>query len=107
MILDKTRIGVCIDTQHTFAGGFTKKDDFTTPLIKDFNEIIGAQYLKGLHINNSLTEHGSHVDRHAPLLNGKIDIKEIRNIASMRLKVPYCLETTNMSIWDKEIELLK
>ena len=43
----------------------------------DFNAIIGPQYLKGLHINNSLTEYGSHVDRHAPLLTGKIDIKEL------------------------------
>ena len=70
---DKSRIGVCVDTCHTFAAGY----DLATPegyarTWEDFSRVIGFSYLKGMHINDSKKGLGSRVDRHAPLGKGEL-----------------------------------
>ncbi|KAH0576504.1 Endonuclease IV [Spironucleus salmonicida] len=106
-ISDQNRIGVCIDTQHTFAGGYANKDNFSVELIQNFDRLIGRSYLKGFHINDSLTEYNSKVDRHAPLQQGKHQKNEFKNLFSQRINSVYCLETTKPENWPQEIQLLK
>lgn len=70
---DKRRIGVCLDTCHIFAAGY----DIRTPetyaeTIARFDQLIGLSYLKCLHLNDSLKELNSHVDRHAHIGEGMI-----------------------------------
>ncbi|NVM46519.1 MAG: deoxyribonuclease IV [Candidatus Lokiarchaeota archaeon] len=72
-IKDKSRIGVCFDTAHSFAAGY----DFTTKkkynkMWNDFDEIIGLKYLFAFHLNDTEKGLGSRVDRHTHIGHGKI-----------------------------------
>lgn len=106
---DKERVGVCIDTCHTFAAGY----DLATPegyeaTWREFDEVIGLKYLSGMHINDSKKGLGSRVDRHAPLGEGTLG-KEFFTMMmnDPRLdNIPLILETPDVSIWDREIAWL-
>ena len=86
---DKPKIGVCLDTQHAFAAGH----NLDTVLDK-FDRIIGNKYLSVIHFNDSKTDFGSHVDRHANIGEGKIGINLLQKIVTdYRLKtIPLILE---------------
>lgn len=108
-IEDKTRIGVCIDTCHAYSAGY----DLRTPegyaqTWKDFDSIIGAHYLKGIHLNDDKREHGSRVDRHAPIGEGTLGTDFfIRLVNDPRFdNIPIILETPNEAIWAEEIAWL-
>ncbi len=65
---DKSRVGVCIDTCHAFTSGYDVKSlKGLKETFKKFNSIIGFEYLKGMHLNDSKKEFGTHVDRHENL----------------------------------------
>ena len=109
MIEDKNRIGVCLDTCHTFTAGYdlrTKDDCQRT--FASFENIVGFQYLKGMHLNDSKPDLGSHVDRHHSLGQGKIGLAAFRYIMNDPRfeEIPLILETIDSSIWKEEIELL-
>lgn len=72
-VKDKKRIGVCFDTCHAFSAGynFNTQADYNQ-MWKNFDDIIGLNKLKALHINDSKKECGSKVDRHANILKGYI-----------------------------------
>lgn len=107
--IDKSRVGVCIDTCHMFTAGY----DIRTREAYDktwqaFDEIVGFKYLKGMHINDSKPDLGSRVDRHHSLGEGKIGLDAFRFIMNdPRMDdIPLVLETIDDSIWDQEIALL-
>jgi deoxyribonuclease-4 len=108
-IEDKSRVGVCIDTCHMFTAGY----DIRTRAAYDatwaeFDKIVGFKYLKGMHINDSKPDLGSHVDRHDSLGKGKIGIDAfgfLMNDPRMD-DIPLVLETIDETIWAQEIELL-
>ncbi len=107
--IDKSRVGVCIDTCHMFTAGY----DIRTREAYDktwsiFDEIIGFEYLRGMHINDSKPELGSRVDRHDSLGKGKIGLDAFRFIMNdPRMDdIPLILETIDESIWAEEIKLL-
>lgn len=107
---DKSRVGVCIDTCHTFVAGYdlrTKEDCERT--FKQFEEIVGYQYLRAMHLNDAKTDFASKVDRHDSLGQGKIGIEAFKFIMqnSQFENIPLILETTNPEIWDQEIGLLR
>lgn len=73
LIKDKSRIGICFDTAHSFAAGY----DFTTKkkyndMWNDFDDVIGLKYLYAFHLNDTEKELGSRVDRHTHIGQGKI-----------------------------------
>jgi deoxyribonuclease-4 len=108
-IEDKSRVGVCIDTCHMFTAGY----DIRTRAAYDttwaeFDTIVGFKYLKGMHINDSKPDLGSHVDRHDSLGKGKIGLDAfgfIMNDPRMD-DIPLVLETIDETIWAQEIQLL-
>jgi deoxyribonuclease-4 len=108
-IEDRSRVGVCIDTCHMFTAGY----DIRTRAAYDatweeFDRIVGFKYLKGMHINDSKPDLGSHVDRHDSLGKGKIGLDAfgfIMNDSRMD-DIPLVLETIDETIWAQEIELL-
>ncbi|RUM66979.1 MAG: deoxyribonuclease IV [Sulfurospirillum sp.] len=106
---DKSRVGVCIDTCHMFTAGYDIRDKESYDKTWDeFEKLVGFEYLKGMHINDSKPDLGSRVDRHHSLGEGKIGLdafKLIMNDERMN-DIPLVLETIDDSIWDKEIELL-
>lgn len=75
-ISNKNRIGICFDTSHSFAAGydFTTKNNYEE-MWNEFEDIIGLKYLHAFHLNDSLKELGSRVDRHAHIGEGKIGKK--------------------------------
>ncbi len=110
LVEDKSRVGVCIDTCHAFAAGYDfrteKAYQITTSL---FDETIGFNYLKAMHINDSKKNLGSKVDRHAPLGEGFLGINAFKLIMQDdRINnIPLILETPEPERWSKEISLLR
>jgi len=109
LVEDKSRIGVCLDTCHMFAAGYdirTKEEYERT--MREFGEVVGFKYLKGMHLNDAKSELGSRVDRHHSIGKGNIGIDAFRFIMNdNRLNdIPLILETIDPSIWKEEIELL-
>ena len=106
---DKSRVGVCIDTCHMFTAGYDIRDKESYEKTWDeFERVIGFEYLKGMHINDSKPDLGSRVDRHHSLGEGKIGLDAFKFIMNDERMddIPLILETIDENIWDKEIELL-
>ena len=106
---DKSRIGVCIDTCHSFAAGYDLRTKETyEKTMSDFGEIVGFNYLKGVHLNDSMYDLGLKKDRHENLRNGKLGEECFRLIMNdNRLdNMPIILETIDESLWAEEIEYL-
>ncbi|MDD5051963.1 MAG: deoxyribonuclease IV [Sulfuricurvum sp.] len=108
-IEDKSRVGVCIDTCHMFTAGYDiRTREAYENSMKEFDKLVGFKYLKGMHINDSKPDLGSHVDRHDSLGKGKIGLDAfgfIMNDPRMD-DIPLVLETIDETIWAQEIELL-
>jgi deoxyribonuclease-4 len=108
-IEDKSRVGVCIDTCHMFTAGYDiRTREAYDATWNEFSAIIGFQYLKGMHINDSKPDLGSHVDRHDSLGKGKIGLDAfgfLMNDPRMD-DIPLVLETIDETIWAQEIQLL-
>ena len=106
---DKSRVGVCIDTCHMFTAGYDiRTREAYDKTWTEFDNIVGFNYLMGMHINDSKPDLGSRVDRHHSLGEGKIGLDAFRFIMNDKRMddIPLILETIDDSIWDKEIELL-
>ncbi len=108
-VTDKSRIGVCLDTCHTFTAGY----DLRTPeacdaTFAEFDRVIGFQYLRGVHLNDSKPDLGSHVDRHESLGKGKLGWGVFRYIMNDERfdEIPMVLETVDETIWAQEIREL-
>ena len=106
---DKSRVGVCIDTCHAYSAGY----DLLSPegyekTWRDFDSIIGLQYLSAMHINDTKRELGARIDRHESIGKGKLGLEAFRLIMNdPRLNgIPLILETPDPEIWKQEIELL-
>ncbi len=106
---DKKRVGVCLDTCHTFTAGYDIRTRETFESTMDeFGSIVGIKYLRAMHLNDSKPDLGSHVDRHQSIGKGKLGIESFRFIMndSRFDEIPMVLETIDSTIWAKEIKLL-
>ena len=107
---DKTRVGVCIDTCHAFAAGYelSTKEGFSK-VFENFNNVIGFNYLKGLHLNDAKKEVGSKVDRHSSLGEGMIGIETFKMIMSDNRfnDIPLIMETPEPEKWAQELNMLR
>ena len=106
---DKSRVGVCLDTCHTFAAGYDlRTTDWCDAVFTEFENIVGFEYLRGMHLNDSKKELGSHVDRHHSLGKGELGLEVFRYIMDDARfdDIPMILETIDDTIWAEEIKLL-
>ena len=105
----KDKIGVCLDTCHVHDAGYDIVNNLDG-VLKEFDEVIGLNYLKAIHLNDSMNCLGSHKDRHEKIGKGYIGldaIKEIINHPSLK-HLPFFLETPNeLDGYKDEISLLK
>jgi len=107
---DKSRIGVCIDTCHTFTAGYNLPDhDGYQQTWEEFDKLIGADYLKAIHLNDSKKPLGSRVDRHDNLGFGFLGLDFFSKFMKDNRfdNMPIVLETPEESKWAEEIALLR
>ncbi|MFA5085564.1 MAG: deoxyribonuclease IV [Candidatus Omnitrophota bacterium] len=102
------RIGVCLDTAHTFESGYDVKSKagFENTL-KKIDKLIGLDKIKVVHFNDSLSEFGSRVDRHQHIGKGNIGLsamKRIINAPKLR-SAAFILETPKDSDRDDKRNL--
>ena len=107
---DKSRVGVCIDTCHTLAAGY----DLSTEMgyqfcFEEFERLVGFQYLRAIHLNDSKKGAGSHVDRHESLGLGMMGTEFFsRFMHDERFdNMPIILETPDPTRWAEEIKWLR
>jgi deoxyribonuclease IV len=109
LVEDKSRVGVCIDTCHTFAAGYDirTKEVFDQTFAK-FDEIVGWKYLKAIHLNDSKKEFQTRVDRHNSIGQGFLgmEIFEVLMNDPHFDNMPIILETPDESLWSEEISLM-
>lgn len=106
---DKSRVGVCLDTAHTLASGYEiRTEEGFRDTFARFEEIIGFNYLRGMHINDSKKELATRVDRHDSVGKGVMGLKmfELLMNDSRFDGIPLILETPDESLWAEEIKLL-
>jgi deoxyribonuclease-4 len=109
LIEDKSRVGVCLDTCHTLTAGYDiKTENGYEATMREFENIVGLTYLKGIHLNDSKKDVGSHVDRHENLMKGIMGESVFRRIMNDPRfdNIPIILETPDESLWEEEIKWL-
>lgn len=120
---DKTRIGVCLDTCHVFAGGY----DLRTPAafkktLNEFDKIVGMKYLRAIHLNDSKAPFDSRRDLHQNIGLGFLGLRAFHNVMNEpRFEgLPIVLETPidhkdpetgkeveDKGVWAREIKMLE
>jgi deoxyribonuclease-4 len=106
---DKSRVGVCLDTCHSFAAGYDLRTaEACNATFEEFERIVGFKYLRGMHLNDAMRPLGSRIDRHSPLGDGEIGWECFKYIAGDPRfdNIPLILETPDEERWAKEIATL-
>lgn len=105
---DKSRVGVCIDTCHTYSAGYDIVGEYDA-VFEEFDEVIGFGYLRGVHLNDSKKQLASRVDRHDSLGDGTLGIDFFKRFMRDERfdNMPIILETPDEARWRDEIVLLR
>lgn len=105
---DKSRVGICLDTCHTYTAGYDIVNDYDK-VFDEFEKEVGFKYLRGMHLNDSKKELGSHVDRHDNIGKGLIGSAFFEKLMkdSRFDNMPLILETPDESKWAEEILWLR
>jgi deoxyribonuclease-4 len=110
LVEDKSRVGVCLDTCHSYVAGYDiKSREGFEGTFRKFDEIVGFKYLKGMHFNDAKKDIGSKVDRHASLGEGTLGLEPFKWIMhDPRFDdMPLILETPDEERWGEEIKMLR
>lgn len=112
-IIEKTErkdmLGVCLDTCHVYDAGYDIAANLEG-VLQEFDQVIGLDRLKAIHLNDSKNPFASHKDRHEKIGEGSIGVEAIQRIINHPLlcELPFYLETPNeLDGYAKEIALLK
>jgi deoxyribonuclease-4 len=108
-VREPERLCVCIDTAHLFAAGYEiGSETGVKKTFREFDRVIGRERLAAIHVNDSKTDRGSRVDRHAHIGKGKIGLDAFRFIMrSPRFrKIPKVLETPKGKDLAEDVENL-
>lgn len=107
-IEDKSRVGVCIDTCHTYSAGYDIVGDYDG-VFAEFERVIGLEYLRAIHLNDTKKPLSSRVDRHETLGDGLLGVDFFKKLMkdSRFDNIPIILETPDESRWAEEIALLR
>ncbi|KAK9355352.1 xylose isomerase-like protein [Lipomyces doorenjongii] len=113
MVENKSRVGVCIDTCHTFAAGYDiRTHELYDKMWSEFDKIIGLKYLSAIHLNDSKAPLGSNRDLHQNIGLGFLGLESFRILMNTHHVegLPMILETPNNNdeaVWGREIKLLE
>ena len=107
---DKNRVGVCLDTCHTYSAGYDiKTEGGYAATFAEFEQVVGFRYLKAIHLNDTKKELHSRVDRHDSIGKGFLGLDFFRRfMKDARFdNIPIILETPDETLWKEEIALLR
>ena len=103
------KLGVCLDTCHVWDGGYDIVERLDE-VLEEFDQIVGLDRLRAVHLNDSMNVRDSHKDRHQKIGQGDIGLEtfeRVINHPSLR-ELPFYLETPNeLDGYQAEIHLLK
>lgn len=106
----KEKMGICLDTCHVYSGGYDVVGNLDG-VLEEFDRVIGLDYLKCIHLNDSMMPFGSNKDRHEKIGFGTLGVEAFKQIVTHpQLKsLPFFLETPQENTLDykKEIDLLR
>ena len=105
----REKMGVCLDTCHIWDGGYDIVNDLEG-VLAEFDQIIGLEHLKAIHMNDSMNSLGRHKDRQEKIGQGQIGLEAMERIINHpKLQGrPVILETPNDDEgWAKEIAMLR
>ena len=105
----KDKLGVCLDTCHVYDAGYDIVNDLDG-VLSEFDDIIGLERLRAIHLNDSKNPFASHKDRHEKIGEGSIGVEAFRRIINHPLLrgLPFFLETPNeLCGYAAEIKMLK
>ncbi|MBQ3510012.1 MAG: deoxyribonuclease IV [Peptococcaceae bacterium] len=104
------KLGVCLDTCHVYDAGYDIVNHLDD-VLDEFDSVIGLEYLKAVHLNDSMNPAGSHKDRHAKIGEGSLGFEAIcRIINHPKLQhLFFILETPHDTLegYGAEIALLR
>ena len=108
--VESENVGVCLDTCHIWDAGYDIAGDLDG-VVRKFDQVIGLDRLKAIHLNDSLNPCGAHKDRHARIGEGHIGFEALSAVTkhpALR-DLPFYLETPNdkLSGWGEEIAALR
>lgn len=130
LVDDKSRVGVCLDTCHAFAGGYDLRNkEALDATLSQFDELVGMKYLRALHLNDSKAPFQSHRDLHANIGTGFLGLRafhavvnesrfeglpmvletpiEVRDESGNLVKDDKGKEKEDKGIWAREIKMLE
>ena len=93
-VTHKEKIGICLDTCHVFAAGYDIVNHLDEVLEK-FDDILGLELLRAIHLNDSMMPFASKKDRHATIGDGEIGFDALLHVLTHeKLRhLPFYLET--------------
>ena len=105
---DKSRVGVCLDTCHTYSAGYDILRNYDG-VFDEFEKVIGFEYLRGIHLNDTKKPLASRVDRHESVGMGLLDMEFFKRFMTDKRfdNMPIILETPDENRWAEEISLLR
>lgn len=108
LVEDKSRVGVCLDTCHTYTAGYDLVNHYDE-VFNQFGEIVGWNYLCGIHLNDSKKDLATRVDRHDNLGKGFIPTNFFERLMKDERfdNIPIILETPDETLWGEEIAWLR
>ena len=109
LVKKRDKLGICLDTCHVWDAGYDIVNDLDG-VLKEFDQVIGLEHLKAIHLNDSLNALGSHKDRHARIGEGQIGLDALVHVIRHPALDgrPVILETPNDDEgWTREIALLR
>lgn len=88
------RVAFCADTCHLYSAGYDLVGDFDG-VWAAFDDILGLDLLRCIHLNDSKTPFGSHKDRHELIGEGSLGVEPFRRIMTdpRFADIPKLLET--------------
>lgn len=103
------KIGICLDTCHVHDSGYDIVHDLEG-VLKHFDEVIGLEKLRAIHLNDSMNPQGSRKDRHEKIGKGTIGLEALVGVIChpKLCRLPFFLETPNeVEGYGEEIALLR
>jgi deoxyribonuclease-4 len=103
------RLGVCVDTCHIFAAGYSleTRDEYDETMA-ELERTVGLDRVRVWHLNDSVRERGSRVDRHAAIGLGRMGLAPFRNVVNdPRFRaVPMILETPKGVVGEEDLDVV-